>query len=214
MAISFASACNVNAGRCLPLLALWFLASAAHAAEIRELDVQHEDGRYTVRFDVLLAAPIERLKYFLTDYDRYTDHFASIKESRVLSRTPPGTVRVRFKLRSCILFFCRSVIQVKDISEKPDGAIEARIDPAASDFRDAVEHWRLTDERGQTRLQYRAELTPTFYVPPLIGPWLIKRQIRAALNAGGETLEALAREKSNPSPTGRGGGVRDVPDAR
>lgn len=168
--------------------------AAASAGEILETTVIHEDGRYTVRFDVRLAAPPDRLKHYLTDYERYASYFESVKESHVLGRTPQGELRVRLRLRTCVLFFCRTVTVVRSISERPDGTIVARIDPALSDFREATEQWRIAADQGETRLQYRAELVPTFYVPPLIGPWLVKNQIRNALEAGAEKLEALAHE--------------------
>lgn len=168
--------------------------SATYAGEVLETEVVHEKGKYTVRFDVRLAARPDRLKRYLTDYDNYATYFASIKESRVLSRTPGGGWRVKLQLYSCVLFFCRTVNLMRDITEQPDGAITARIDPAQSDFRETTEQWRITADNGNTRLQYRAELIPTFYVPPLIGPWLVKGQIRSALESGAEKLEALARE--------------------
>lgn len=174
--------------------ALLAVLSIGYAGEVLETEVLHDAGKYTVRFDVRLAAPPERLKHYLTDYDNYATYFASIKESRVLNRAADGTLRVRLQLSSCILFFCRTVNLVRDITEQPDGTIIARVDPARSDFRETIEQWRVTDDHGNTRLRYRAELIPTFYVPPLIGPWLVKRQIRAALEAGAEKLEALARE--------------------
>lgn len=170
------------------------LAASAHAGEVLETHVIHDEGQYSVHFDVRLDAPPDRLKHHLTDYDSYASHFEPIKESRVLGRTEEGALRVRMRLQSCVLFFCRAVTVVKEIVEQPDGTITARIDPAASDFRASVERWRIVRESDGTRLQYWAELEPTFYVPPLIGPWLIKREIRGALLSGAEKLEALAHE--------------------
>lgn len=178
------------------LAVAWLLSAVtvAHAGEVLDTEVIHTDGRYTVRFDVRLAAPPERLKRHLTDYEQYSTHFNSIKESRVLARQSNGTVRLRLQLHSCVLFYCRTITQVKDIAEQADGRIVARIDPTESDFRDTTEQWRILPDNGATRLQYEAELVPTFYIPPLIGPWLVKRQIRAALESGSEKLETLARE--------------------
>lgn len=180
--------------RAVAAAALLAVLGAARAGEVLDTQVVHDAGKYTVRFDVRLAAPPDRLKRYLTDYDNYATYFASVKESRVLNRTQDGGLRVKLQLYSCVLFFCRTANLVRDITEQPDGTITARIDPAQSDFRETTEQWRITPDNGNTRLQYRAELIPTFYVPPLIGPWLVKGQIRAALESGAEKLEALARE--------------------
>ncbi len=179
----------------LAAAAAWAGMPAAHGAEVRALEVAHADGRYTVRFDVRLAAPPDRLKRYLTDYANYTSYFESIKESTVLAREPNGAARVRLRLRSCVLFFCKTVTTVKNIAERADGRITARIDPTLSDFREATEHWHITADNGATRLQYDAVLVPDFFVPPLIGPWLVQNQIRVALLAGARKLEALAHER-------------------
>lgn len=181
---------KTGAGACL----LAGMAASAPAAEVLEAEVRHNDGRYSVRFAVQLAAPRERVQHLLTDYENYASYFRTVKESRVLGRTPDGALRVRLLLRSCVLFFCREATQVKDITEHPDGRLEARIDPKHSDFRETVEHWRVEGDAKETRLSYRAALEPTFYVPPLIGPWLLRNNIARALERGAQRIEKRANE--------------------
>jgi hypothetical protein len=166
--------------------------AAAHAGEVLDTEVAYADGRYTVRFDVRLDAAPERLKHYLTDYEHYHDYFAAVHESHVLARADDG-LRVRLSLDSCVLFFCQDVVFVKDITEQADGQIMAHIVPAESDFREATEYWRIVPDDGHTRLSYRADLVPDFFVPPLIGPWLLKRKIRDALESGAARLEMLAQ---------------------
>jgi hypothetical protein len=187
---------SVNPPRGVALLgiaACLYLVIAA-AGEVLTTEVTHADGRYTVRFDVRLAAPPERLKHRLTDYANYKTYFESFPESEILGLTPNGALRVHLKLHSCVLFFCRTVAITKEIIEHADGTIIAHIDPTASDFREATEQWRVLADDGHTRLQYRAELIPNFYVPPLIGPWILKYKIRETLEESSFKLEALARD--------------------
>lgn len=186
----------MNAGAALLVLAATWLgyAPVARGAEVAALEVAHAQGRYTVHFDVRLAAPRARLERYLTDYGKYDEYFESITESKVLTGSPGGLQRIRLRAYGCILFFCRTVTMVKDIAEQEPGEILAHIDPAVSDFEEATEHWRILADGNQTRLQYDAELVPEFFVPPLIGPWLLKNNIRASLLSGAEKLEALARE--------------------
>ena len=184
----------MNRGGALATLTLGTLAYATTlaAAQVTTNEVTRDNDRYHVRFDVQIAAPSDRLRRYLTDYANYAQYFESIRESAVLAGAPGSTQRVRLRLRGCILFFCRTVTFVKDVTEFSDGEIRARIDPTVSDFQEATEYWRLTALGAQTQLQYRAELVPDFFVPPLIGPWLLKRQIHASLISGAETLETLA----------------------
>lgn len=178
------------------LAATWLgYAPAGYGADVLVTEVAHVNGRYAVEFDVRLAAPPERLKHYLTDYANYASYFRSIRESRVLGRTRNGALRVHLRLHSCVLFFCRTATIVKDVTERPDGLITARIEPALSDFREATEVWRIVPDGGQTRLQYQAALVPKFYVPPVFGPWLLKRHIRTTLERSAVKLEALANEK-------------------
>lgn len=186
---------NTPAAFCV-LAAAWLgYAPAGYGAEVLVTEVTHANGRYAVEFDVRLAAPPGRLKHYLTDYANYASYFTSIRQSRVLGRTPNGALRVRLQLHSCLLFFCRTATVVKDVTERPDGMITARIEPNLSDFRDATELWRIVPDGGQTRLQYQAALVPKFFVPPVLGPWLLKRHIRTTLERSAVKLEALANEK-------------------
>lgn len=168
----------------------------ARSGEVLAVDVAHARGRYTVHFDVRLAAPRARLERYLTDYANYAEYFDTITESTVLSGTPEGVQRIRLRAYSCVLFFCNTLTMVKDIAEQEPGALLAHIDPALSDFEEATEHWRVLADGDHTRLQYDAELVPNFFVPPLIGPWILKKKIRASLLSGAERLETLAREEN------------------
>jgi len=175
--------------------ALWAAGTAtARAAEVLAVEVSHNQGRYGVHFDVRLAAPLPRLARYINDYERYAEYFGPITESTVLARGPDGRVRLRLRAEACILFFCRTATVVKDVIDNGRGDIWAHADPRFSDFHEVSERWRIRPEGAQTRMEYNATLVPKFFVPPLIGPWVIKLRIRDSLLSGAETLETLARE--------------------
>jgi hypothetical protein len=168
-------------------------AATAAAAQVTTNEIARDGDRYNVTFDVRIAAPTDRLKRYLTDYANYSQYFHSIRESTLLEGAPGSGQRVRLRLQACVWFFCRTVTFVKDVTETAEGEIRAQIEPTLSDFEEATEYWHVTSVNGETRLQYRAALVPDFFVPPLIGPWLLKRQIHASLISGAERLETLAR---------------------
>ncbi len=173
------------------LLLCSFAAATARAGSVLHTDVTHKDDRYTVSFDMRIAAEHARVRRYLTDYARYGERFDSITESRILKQEKNKT-ELLLRLHSCVLFFCKTVTLVKRIETLPDGEIVARVDPSRSDFQFAEEHWRVLPDGKNTRLQYRAELVPAFYVPPVIGPWVMKWRIRKVLHSGAAKLEALA----------------------
>jgi hypothetical protein len=170
-----------------------FCQGAALGADVRTAEITHDNGRYAVRFDVHIAARSEPLKSYLTDYARYAERFPAIRESTILQRRSPTDLRLRLQIHGCVLFFCRTVTTVKDVKELPNNVITAAFDPTLSSFREGSERWQITPDADGTRLQYEARLVPAFYVPPLIGPWIMKRQLRSLLIDNARKLEVLAR---------------------
>ena len=72
------------------------------------------------------------------------------------------------------------------------GLIEALTVPALSDFRRGIYRWRLQSENGATRMQFTALLEPDFWVPPVIGPWLIKRKLLDEVRVTTAAIESRA----------------------
>ncbi len=100
--------------------------------------------------------------------------------------------RVRSVLQSCIWFFCRKVVQVEDVVEPDAHRILARIVPGRGDFKRGWSAWRLSAQGARTKLHYEASRVPDFWIPPLIGPWVVAHTLREQLQAGIPVLERLA----------------------
>ena len=47
-------------------------------------------------------------------------------------------------------------------------------------------------------MRFRSEIEPAFWVPPLIGPWLIQRALQAETLKSVANLERLAEDGSVP----------------
>lgn len=83
---------------------------------------------------------------------------------------------------------------LEEIEQQANGDIITRIVPEASDFSYGRFHWRTRRVSAQaSRIALSAELTPAFWVPPLIGPWILKHKLRAVALESCERLERLAR---------------------
>jgi hypothetical protein len=95
-------------------------------------------------------------------------------------------------MRACVLFLCKTVRRVQDVALQPNGDITASAVPALSDFSRAEEHWRIIPQGSGTRIHYDAQLVPDFFVPPMLGPWLLKRAIRRDLLGAAARIESLA----------------------
>ncbi|MEA2079826.1 MAG: hypothetical protein U9P00_08215, partial [Pseudomonadota bacterium] len=58
----------------------------------------------------------------------------------------------------------------------------------------------LWQEAAGTRILMRSELAPDFWIPPLLGPWLIKRELRAEALQTMHNLERVAAEAAQSDP--------------
>lgn len=176
-------------------LLAWCHPSAGGAAEILVNDVQYQEGVYRVRFAVLVQAQPHTVRALMIDYARLSRLSKVVTGAEVTQRFADGRQRLRLDLRACVWFFCKQLRKVEDVATLANGDIVTVALPTQSDFQYAVERWRIagdgTDSR-RTRIDYESEMIPSFFVPPLIGPALIKRALRRELIHSLETLEQLA----------------------
>jgi hypothetical protein len=56
-----------------------------------------------------------------------------------------------------------------------------------------------------TCLDVRIELVPAFWVPPVIGPWVIRRKMEEEARLTSAGLEQMARSPAGASPAGISG---------
>ncbi len=167
---------------------------ALQAGEVLDSHVEYEDGHFLIDLNMRIEAKPAAVRARLTDYNHLGRINGAIRKSRLVSSTPGGR-RVYIETRGCVLFFCKRIVQTQDISEPAPDYLVARIDPTVSDFSYGRVVWHLAPDGTGTRVRFTADLEPDFWVPPLIGPWAIKRKL---LEEGRQTiagLEKLARQK-------------------
>jgi hypothetical protein len=164
------------------------------AAEFVESGVSHADGRYQLHFEVRLNVEAVEVRRRLTNYDHLDRLSTVVVASRRLPDGANGAMRVHQALQACVLFLCRSAQRVLEVETTDNGDILTRTDPGASDFKHGEEIWQILAEGRGTRLRYQASLTPNFFIPPLIGPWLLKSRLR-------EELETIVHRLEAPGPT-------------
>jgi hypothetical protein len=188
-----------RAAACLVALGATFALPAA-AADVLHTEVSHRAGRYTVVFEFQVAADAGAVYRRLTDYDRLDRLSRVVQHSERLPPGDDGRPRVRVVLESCVLFFCRRVRKLESVTEYPETRLLAEADPAESDYRHSRVEWRIEARDGQTRVSYLSEQEPAFFVPPLIGPWIISSRIRSELALMAERLEQLANAAPGDVP--------------
>ena len=147
------------------------------AGEILDSSVAHDGAVYRLSITARVEAPLAVVYRSITDFSNLAAINPSIEESQVLASQGAGRQRVRSVIRVCILVFCKRVVQVQDVTLVDHRTVVAAIVPGAGDFRAGVARWELTAVGTATDLHFTETFEPDFWVPPLIGPWLIEKKL-------------------------------------
>lgn len=152
-------------------------APVVQAVKVYAVSASQQGAAYLVEVDALVNVPESRARRLLTDYNHLGRINPDIKRSEILLTRGPGDYRVRTVSEVCVWFYCKRLHQVQDVIEAQDGSVTATVLPGQSDFRYGVAHLNLWQEPGGARVLIRGELEPDFWIPPVIGPWLVKRKL-------------------------------------
>lgn len=182
--------------RLLLLVLLTILpAATATAADLRELDVDRSGETYRMQFEAVIDAPLEDTYAVLLDYQHRSALSDAVTETTAVPLADGRSARVRTVMESCVLFFCKRVVQVQLVEELPGYRLTSTLIPGQGDFSDGRSEWALASEDGHTVVRYQAHKTPNFWIPPVIGRWAVERAFRARLEETADRLEALAQQR-------------------
>lgn len=159
------------------------------------ITVEREDKLFTVSAEMMIDAPRDVVFAALSDYDQFSELSDAFVESRFVEPAPDGTPRIYTAVEGCIWFFCKTIRRYSRLELMPDEKIVATVEPELSDAEYAREQWLLESEGDATRVYYRHDLQPDFWVPPGIGTWAIKRVLSDSSVKAASRIEALARQK-------------------
>jgi hypothetical protein len=161
-------------GLCVSLLLFPY---ALSAGEILDSKVTHDGVVYRLSITARVDAPLAIVYQSMTDFTNLSALNPAIEESQVLASEDPRRQRVRSVIRVCILVFCKRVEQVQDVNLIDSRTLEATMVPGAGDFRGGLARWEFTPDGDGTVLHFTEVFEPDFWVPPVIGPWLIEKTL-------------------------------------
>lgn len=168
-------------------------------ADLRTVEVEREGNRYSLRSEAWFAAGREDLYRVLTNYDLFVQFSSAYVETRNVEADEQGRPGFFARMRGCVLFFCREFVRHGYLELTPSSEIVAIGEPEGSDFDYSRERWLLRPEGEGTLLIYEFQMEPGFWVPPIIGPYVIQRSLRADGTDAIDRIEALALGKT-PKP--------------
>jgi ribosome-associated toxin RatA of RatAB toxin-antitoxin module len=174
----------------LALITTWASASASNRVDVERVDS-------VVRIDATIhaRASAELCYSVMTDFDHLADFLPGLQSSRIVS-LPGEPLRLRQVGRSVLGFPILAVdVTLAVILDPPREFTFMKI---TGNLRQMRGTWRFTGGTTECAIDYHAEIEPDFWVPPLIGPLLIKQQVRAQAKA--LVAEIHRRAQATPNP--------------
>jgi len=161
------------------------LTAAGHAAEVAVHAVRDGDALEVVAV-AEFEGDIPRTWRVLTDYGRIAEYVPGVETSRVLARGPNSAV-VEQKGEARLLFVGIPIRIRLEVTEHPFERVESRA--ISGSFRELRSIYTLETRERRVVLRYTGRLVPDFAVPPLIGTWLLRRNVEDAFRALVEEIE-------------------------
>ncbi len=167
-------------------------ATGVAAGTVENAEVEHDNGRYRLDLSMQIDSDPAAVYAIVTDYERLTRISRTIIDSSELEHD--AGIRRRLVTETCVWFFCFEATMVEDIIEG-DASVYARIVPEQSDYRYGESVWRVRAVNDGTRVTFQCTIEPDFWVPPVIGTWMMKRRMREEAEHTVLNIEQLTREQ-------------------
>lgn len=164
------------------LLACLAAMTVARAAHVLSVEASRHGTTVSVGLRVALNAPAPRIFHALLQYAAMGRYEPDLRALRIESTADPKRVRLFLTLHTCVLLFCKTIRQeqIMTTTTHPDGGVlQAQFVPASGAF-DGHGRWVIAPcsaHEGMTCMDVQIDLVPLFWVPPMIGPWLIRKKM-------------------------------------
>ena len=190
-----------------PILALLCLGPQAHAARVMSVAVRRQGARFLIGMRLRVDAPPAAVFRALQNYAALSHYTPDVRAVHIVRTPSPDRVLLFTTLHACVLFFCKTMFQEQIMTARADthgGVLRSRLLPQGSDFREGHGRWTVEPCPAQvpsTCVNVRLEMVPKFWVPPLIGPWLIRRKMRVQAHDASVGLEQIAQREARHDRT-------------
>ena len=181
------------------VLTLLCLAPRAHAARVVSVQVKREGALFQIGMRLSVDAPPAAVFHALQDYSALSRYTPDVRTIRIVRTSNPDRVLLFATFHACILFFCKTMDQEQVMTATADahgGVLRSRLLPEGSDFKAGQGRWRVAPcpaPAASSCVDVRIRMVPAFWVPPLIGPWLIRIKMREQAHDASVGLQQLAQ---------------------
>jgi ribosome-associated toxin RatA of RatAB toxin-antitoxin module len=159
-----------------------------------ETKVTREGRLLHVQATLDADAPSTLCYAVLADYDRLEEFVPGLISSDVVSE-PGQPIRLHQVGEASAGPFDYTLDVTLAVRDSAPRLIEfERVD---GNLRQMKGRWRVTGDTAHCDIDYRAEIEPAFWVPPLIGPMLMRNRVEAQLEG---VLEEIHRRVRSDAP--------------
>ena len=178
-------------------VALLLVPALANTAELKSVTVDRVDGHYIMHSVVWFATDVDHLYGTLLDYDLSPRFSSVVVEARNIEPDEQGRPQFYSRMKACLLFFCMDFERYGHVETSGNEFIKATANPEVSDFYFSEESWHLEADGDGTMLIYDVNIKPKFWVPPVIGPYYLKRKLKTSSGNAINRIEAIAQAWPN-----------------
>lgn len=179
-----------NAPSCAFVVLCLGLAPLAQSAEV-SVRAARDGEVLVIEASAEFEGDIAQTWRVLTDYDRLAEFIPNLRTSKVVARTG-GEITVEQKGEARLLFFSYPVEVRLTITESPPAKVVSRA--VSGNFREMSSVYALERREGRVRLTYSGRMVPDFFVPPLIGTWVLRHNVEVTFSALVDEMVRRQRE--------------------
>ena len=170
-----------------------FAASAAPPPAEVEIAATRDGEQMTLTATIYAPVTPQVAWAVLTDFDRMAGWVPNLQESRVVSRPGERPLRLAQKGVKHVGLLTFAFESVREVELAPIQTMKVK--GVSGNMRKLESTMRLTPQGEGTRIEYHLELIPNYWVPPLIGPALIRRESRLQFEA---IIDEMVRRAAKP----------------
>ena len=164
------------------------------AADPITTTVDRDRSVLQVRSTILAAAPASTCYAVLADFNRLSEYVPDLKTSRIVS-APGEPIRLHQVGIASAGFFKVTLDVTLDVKEAPPRRID--FERIAGNLRQMRGSWNVAGDAAHCEIKYDSNIEPAFWVPPIIGPRLMKGQVEDQMEGLLAEIERRAGTTSN-----------------
>jgi ribosome-associated toxin RatA of RatAB toxin-antitoxin module len=174
------------------ILSLCVVAGTVAAAST---EVSRSGPGFQVRATIDADASAELCYEVLSDFDRLSDFIPGMQSSRIVS--PPGEPLLLRQVGRTKVAFSEYTFDVT-LAVAVDPPREITFRRVAGNLRRMDGGWRVAGDMARCSIDYRADIEPGFWVPPLVGPLIMRSQVARQLEGLESEIARRARFAKGP----------------